>query len=86
MVLEVVKTDFIDIVSACMLSLKSKIESESLCLMVIFISTNSYTPGVNSISKKSFSIPNSGILIVVLSCLIWLIIFRKWIKSFLVIF
>ena len=62
MVLEVVKTDFFDFLSACMLSSKS--ESEGICYknqMVLFISTNSYTPGVNSISKILFSIPSSGI-------------------------
>ena len=67
MLKEVIKTDFIDIVSACMLSSKSKLESESICSMVLFISTNSNTPGVYSISKKSFLIPKSGIILVVLS-------------------
>ena len=50
--LEVVKTDFIDIVSASMLSSSS--ESESICLMVLFISTSSYTPGVSCSSKNHF--------------------------------
>ena len=58
---EVVRTDFIDIVSACML--KSKSESESFCLMVLFSSTNLCTHDANSISKKSVSIPNSIIFI-----------------------
>ena len=62
--LEVVKTDFIDIVSASMLNSNSKSLSESFCFIILFISTSSYTPGVNSISTKSFPIPNSGIIIV----------------------
>ena len=70
MLIEVVITDFIDIVSAGMLSSKSKLESESFCLMVLIISTNSYTPAVNSISTKSLSNPNSGIIIVVLSLIL----------------
>ena len=65
MLLEVVETDFIDNVSASMLSSES--ESETICLMVLFISTKSYTPGGSSVSKKSFSIPNSGKTKVVLS-------------------
>ena len=62
MLLEVGKTDFLDIVSACMLNSKSKLES--LCLLVLFTSTCSHTPGVNSLSKNSFSIPNSGMFMI----------------------
>ena len=64
MLLEVVKTDFIDIVSASIPKVNVLIsDSESICLMVLFISTNSYAPGGNSISLKVSEIPdsNSGI-------------------------
>ena len=52
--IEVVKTDFIDIVSACMLSSKS--ESESICLMVLVISTISYTISVVVMQRSSFQV------------------------------
>ena len=60
MLLEVVRTDFIDIVSAGILSLKS--ESESICLLVLLISTNSYTPGGSCFSKKAFSLSKEEII------------------------
>ena len=54
---EVVKTDFIDIVSASMLILKSESRKEPQeliisCWMALFISTNSYAPGGISIPKQ----------------------------------
>ena len=49
---DVIKIDFNDIVSACMLSSKS--ESESICFMVFFISTFSYTPGGSCFQRNRF--------------------------------
>ena len=42
-----------------MLSLKSKSESEIICLMVLFLSNNSYAPGGSCTSK--YTVSNSGI-------------------------
>ena len=55
MLLEFVKTDFIDNVSASMLSSKSKSESENICLMEFVISTISYAPGGSFTSKYTVS-------------------------------
>ena len=54
---EVVKTDFIDIVSASMFILRSESRREpqeliSSCWMTLFISINSYAPGGISIPKQ----------------------------------
>ena len=62
---EVAKTDFIDIVSASMLILRSgsrrkSQELSSFCWMALFISTNSYAPGGISISKQSVTYPYSS--------------------------
>ena len=76
---EVVKTDFIDIVSASMLILKSESRREPqeliiFCWMVLFISINSYAPGGISISKQSVTILySSRTIIFVLSLIFWLI-------------
>ena len=52
---EVVETDFIETVSA-----SNFIEN---CSLVLIILTNSYATGVNSISKKSFSISMTGMFL-----------------------
>ena len=59
MLLEVFKTDFIDIVSVSILSLKSGQQLISSCWMVLSISTNSYTPGGSSIPMESLTDPSS---------------------------
>ena len=73
---EVVKTDFIDIVSASMLNLNLGSGPElqeliSSCWMALFISNNSYAPGGISISKQSVTILcSSRTIIFVLSLIL----------------
>ena len=68
MLIEVAKTDFLENVSASIPKINVLIlDSESLCLMVLFIwyyLTNSYAPGGSSFAKKlsRTSHSNSGIL------------------------
>ena len=73
---EVFKIDFIDIVSASMLSFKlgSRLDLQEImssCWMALFISSNSYAPGGISISKQSDTNPiSSRTIIFILSSII----------------